>query len=102
MHVTQTNPRYPFRPRHGRVSRVHDIVEALKHNPAGAWFAATLSELSGETAKLKLTATTRAVRRFYDVQTLIEDDRFFVRRLPDRMGSHRLPVPTITISSRTA
>jgi hypothetical protein len=84
MQIYRGNSRHAFQPRSGNVSRAYGIVEALCHDSLRVWFAAKASERHGETPALKYRSTTRAIRRLNDVQTLIEGERFFVRRSTDR------------------
>jgi len=96
MHVSESSPRIPYQPRQ-RKSHAYDIVQQLRWNPEGVWFSVNLDELHGQSAKLKFTSTTRAIKRFYDVVTLVEDGRFYVKRIPDQ--PRRLPKPSPRVLS---
>jgi hypothetical protein len=85
MKVYRAHPRHAFQPRHW------ERVPGLRHSRSApplfrrglvSWPSA--SALHGERPALTCSSTTRTIKRFFAVQTLLKGERFFVRRSPDR------------------
>jgi hypothetical protein len=83
MQVHTIDPHHAFQTRCGNASQAHDL-QVRRHNSVGGRFAANASELHGETTALKYSSTSRTIKRFFAVRTLLWGKRFFVRRSADR------------------
>jgi hypothetical protein len=81
MTVFKASPRTSYRP--GRVSRSQAIVDAIEWAELGTLYAVELSDLQGNTPEAKQRNTVRQVSQYFKpIQTLIEDNRLYIRRLP--------------------
>jgi hypothetical protein len=81
MKVFQASPSC-LPPRRGKVPHTAAIIEALRDPEYGTWVCIPLSELQGETPKAKQATTLRSVARYFTpLQTVIERDKLYIRRL---------------------